>query len=92
MHVKLWVKSDGDFESDETLSDFLADVKGLALAFDTSFGDNDRYNYQNIPKYLIYAIKSLQVNDSSQLPMIMFGKGKSQRKDVKYKSNFKKVR
>ena len=43
MNIKLWLKSDGEFESDATLHSFLEDAKGFIIAFD-SYLDKKNFN------------------------------------------------
>ena len=50
--MNLWLKTNPIFDSDDALDKFLSDAQGLILMYDAP----KRYFYQDLPKFLIYAL------------------------------------
>lgn len=53
-HINTWIKSNGLFESDDALESFLAQAEGLLVMLSVV----DRITYQDIPKFIIYAMQT----------------------------------
>ena len=70
--MNTWIKPNPSFDSDEALDKFLAEANGLILMFDAPI----RYMFQEIPKFLVYALQMYMPNfgDKSELPFIVIGK------------------
>ena len=70
--MNLWVKTDPSFDSDDALDSFLQDAQGLLMMFDAT----TRYHYQDLPKFLVYAIQMYIPNfgDKPQIPCLNFGR------------------
>jgi hypothetical protein len=50
--MNVWLKANPSFDNDETLDSFLGGAKGLLIMFDAPW----RYNYQDLPKFIIYVL------------------------------------
>lgn len=70
--MNLWLKQNPSFDSDEALEKFLNEAEGLIVIFDAPF----RYIFQDIPKFLIYALQMYMptYGHKSSLPFIVLGK------------------
>lgn len=53
-HMNTWIKSNGLFESDDALDSFLAHAEAILVWFNLL----DRITYQDIPKFIIYALQT----------------------------------
>ena len=82
--MNLWLKANPSFDNDEALEAFLCEAKGMLMIFDAP----NRYNYQDVPKFLIYVMQMQMENfgDKPHMPFFVFGK---QWKDLNPK--FKKL-
>lgn len=71
-HMNMWVKPNPSFDTDDALEKYLGEASGLMVMFDSPF----KYSYQDIPKFLIYALVMYMPNfgNKSQLPFIVVGK------------------
>jgi hypothetical protein len=70
--MNLWVKLNPAFDSDDALDSFLNESQGLAVMFDAP----QRYFFQDLPKFLIYALQMYVPNfgDTPQISYVVFGK------------------
>ena len=50
--MNTWIKSNGIFESDDALDSFLAQANALLVMYNVV----ERITYQDIPKFIIYAL------------------------------------
>lgn len=51
-HLNTWIKPDGTFESDDALNGFLTQAQAIIILSNVV----DRITYQDIPKFIIYAL------------------------------------
>ena len=51
-HLNTWIKSNGTFESDDALDTFLGDAEAILIMCNAV----ERIMYQDIPKFIIYAL------------------------------------
>lgn len=70
--MNLWLKSNPSFDSDEALEKFLHEAAGLIVIFDAPL----RYMFNDIPKFLVYALVMYMPShgDKSSLPFIVMGR------------------
>ena len=50
--MNTWIKTNPLFLGDDSLDTFLSEAKGLLIMYDAP----NRYNYQELPKYIIYTL------------------------------------
>jgi hypothetical protein len=50
--MNMWVKPNPTFDTDDALEKFLSEAQGLVVMFDAP----SRFFYQDVPKFLIYAL------------------------------------
>lgn len=84
-HMNMWIKSNGQFESDDALDSFLAEVQAILISYNSS----DRFTYQDIPKFIIYALHTQIISKfcaKPRVPFVVYGK-KESRIDPKKKKD-----
>lgn len=89
-HMNLWLKVNPSFDSDDALDSFLNETQGLIILFDAP----KRYAFQDLPKFLIYALQMYVPNygDKPQISYLVFGKqGKEESETGSSPIKFKKV-
>ena len=94
--MNLWLKANPSFDNDDTLEAFLNSPQGLLFMFDGPA----RYNYQDLPKFLIYVLQMYmnKWGDKPMVPYIVFGKqqkiseGQENNENRKSKICYKKLK
>jgi hypothetical protein len=83
--MNLWIKINPNFDNDDALDKFLMDAHGLMLMFDAPA----RYMFQDIPKFLIYALVMYVqcYGDKSSLPFVVLGKLEQTKNELKSDDN-----
>ena len=83
----------GNFESDDALDTFLGQAQAILVACN----EIRRLSYQDIPKYIIYALQSHLIHKYFQkprIPFLVFGKTTNAAKEKKSSANlqYKKIK
>jgi hypothetical protein len=93
-HMNVWIKMNPSFDSDDALDNFMSEAQGLVVMCDAP----RKYAFQDLPKFLIYALQMFvpRFGDKPQVNFVVFGKReKEEQNDVDNTPagiKFKKVR
>ena len=92
--MNVWIKLNPFFDSDEALDNFMSEAQGLVVMYDAP----RKYAFQDLPKFLIYALQMFVPNfgDKAQVSFVVFGKREKEEQNVNEEGQssikFKKVR